>query len=124
MHVKGLIVVSIQVINTVLSYISVWLTTYEKHHTRSSEARSLTHKLFLSQVGSWKSYHMRAFATMVARGIWRNHVLHAPITTARHKTTPLQVQFLNSALSTIVASAYLPWLRPISDKLGGFFFKV
>jgi hypothetical protein len=34
----------------VLVWSSRWLTLFEKHHTRSQEARSLAQKLFLSQV--------------------------------------------------------------------------
>ncbi len=43
-------VLSINIINYLLFYSSTWLSAFEKHHTRSSEARSLTFKLFLSQV--------------------------------------------------------------------------
>jgi hypothetical protein len=34
----------------VLVWSSRWLTLFEKHHTRSDEARSLAQKLFFSQV--------------------------------------------------------------------------
>lgn len=48
---QGLIVVAILAINFLLAFTSRKLTVFEKHHTRSSEARSLAHKLFLAQVG-------------------------------------------------------------------------
>jgi hypothetical protein len=48
-------VLAILFINTVLSFTSGVLTSCEKHHTRSKEARSLTHKLFLSQVSVWEA---------------------------------------------------------------------
>jgi hypothetical protein len=46
----ALTVLAILGINTVLGFTSTRLTLFEKHHTRSQQARSLTHKLFLSQV--------------------------------------------------------------------------
>ncbi len=36
-------------INMLLALISRSLTLFEKHHTRSTEARSLAHRLFLAQ---------------------------------------------------------------------------
>jgi hypothetical protein len=43
-------VVAILIINMLLSASARVLTRFEKHHTRSAEARSLAHKLFLGQV--------------------------------------------------------------------------
>jgi hypothetical protein len=45
-------VLVILVINSLLAYSSRLLTVFEKHHTRSSEARSLAWKLFMAQVGA------------------------------------------------------------------------
>jgi hypothetical protein len=45
-------VLVILVINSLLAYSSRLLTVFEKHHTRSSEARSLAWKLFMAQVGT------------------------------------------------------------------------
>lgn len=44
------VVLAILGINMLLALISRSLTLFEKHHTRSSEARSLAHRLFLAQV--------------------------------------------------------------------------
>lgn len=43
-------VLAILGINMLLALISRSLTLFEKHHTRSNEARSLAHRLFLAQV--------------------------------------------------------------------------
>jgi hypothetical protein len=43
------VVVAILAINMLLTYTSGWLTAFEKHHTRSSQARTLAHRLFLAQ---------------------------------------------------------------------------
>jgi hypothetical protein len=43
------VVLAILVINMLLSLTSRQLTLFEKHHTRSSEARTLAHRLFLAQ---------------------------------------------------------------------------
>lgn len=50
------VVVAILAINMLLRYTSGWLTGFEKHHTRSSQARTLAHRLFLAQV----SHRMRS----------------------------------------------------------------
>lgn len=44
------VVLAILGINMLLSLTSRRLTLFEKHHTRSSEARALAHRLFLAQV--------------------------------------------------------------------------
>lgn len=44
------VVLAILGINMLLALISRSLTLFEKHHTRSNEARSLAHRLFLAQV--------------------------------------------------------------------------
>jgi hypothetical protein len=44
------VILAIVGINMLLALASRRLTLFERHHTRSSEARSLAHKLFLSQV--------------------------------------------------------------------------
>eukprot|EP00879_Flechtneria_rotunda_P030473 GHRR01033111.1.p1 GENE.GHRR01033111.1~~GHRR01033111.1.p1 ORF type:complete len:345 (+),score=109.43 GHRR01033111.1:97-1035(+) len=67
---QGMIVVVILLINSLLVFTSRRLTSFEKHHTRSAEARSLAQKLFLGQ-------------------------------------------FLNSALSTIIANAHVPFLQQL-----------
>ncbi|GBF89796.1 hypothetical protein Rsub_02966 [Raphidocelis subcapitata] len=67
---QALNVLGILLINMVLVWSSRWLTLFEKHHTRSQEARSLAQKLFLAQ-------------------------------------------FLNSAISTIIANAHLPGLSKL-----------
>ena len=144
---QGLIVVSILIINTLLFYISSWLTDFEKHHTRSSEACSLAHKLFLSQARqpqARRSAGGRSAAQQPAPVLQHGGAHCAVLSGAPHPTVtalashahalisacppPLllpspPLQFLNSALSTIVASAYIPWLRPFSAKMGGFFFQ-
>lgn len=43
-------VLAILGINMLLALTSRQLTSFEKHYTRSSEARSLAHRLFLAQV--------------------------------------------------------------------------
>ncbi len=43
-------ILAITLINMMLTATSGWLTRFEKHHTRSSEACSLAHQLFLAQV--------------------------------------------------------------------------
>ncbi len=58
---------SILAINTLLTWGSQALTTFERHHTRSAEARSLAHKLFLAQVcGSGPGTHCPAPRDAVA----------------------------------------------------------
>jgi len=76
-------ILGILLINMVLVWSSRRLTRFEKHHTRSQEARSLAQKLFLSQ-------------------------------------------FLNSALSTIVANAHLPGLSKLiaGTRVQSLFFQV
>lgn len=44
------VVLAILGINMLLAFTSRHLTLFEKHHTRSSEARTLAHRLFLAQV--------------------------------------------------------------------------
>lgn len=44
------VVLAILGINMLLALTSGRLTLFEKHHTRSSEARALAHRLFLAQV--------------------------------------------------------------------------
>ncbi|WIA18083.1 hypothetical protein OEZ85_009564 [Tetradesmus obliquus] len=75
-------VLVILIINSLLAYSSRLLTVCEKHHTRSSEARSLAWKLFMAQ-------------------------------------------FLNSAVSTIIANAHLPFLAHALDGTAadGLFFQ-
>eukprot|EP00775_Hariotina_reticulata_P002590 gene2590-2892_t len=77
---QAVIVVVILGINMLLSTTSRLLTAFEKHHTCSTETRSLAKKLFL---------------------------------------------FLNSAISTIVASAHLPFLAGLFEGtyLSGLFFQ-
>lgn len=50
-------VLAINGINVLLEVASHHMAEFEKHHTRSSEAQSLVHTLFLSQVGSGPSHN-------------------------------------------------------------------
>lgn len=62
-----MIVLVILFINTFLSITSSVLTLFEKHHTRSTEAKSLAHKLFLAQVQTSIATIARAAAYLMVQ---------------------------------------------------------
>lgn len=140
---QGLIVLVILFINTVLSITSRMLTLFEKHHTRSTEAKSLAHKLFLAQVGM--STYSAAYLVVcmqvnsscstpagccldIYMTFWhstRQCLIELMSSSCFPVPSVLDLQFLNSAVSTILANAHLPFLSAaIEDTaVDGIFFQ-
>ncbi|KAF8062000.1 Pigl [Scenedesmus sp. PABB004] len=70
---QAAVVLVILAINSLLSVTSRLLSQFEKHHTRSAEARSLAHKLFLAQARRYKavgrSLIISQFVAALLRGV-------------------------------------------------------